>query len=144
MPSYTFYLTTFAALLGAVSSLPTTTTPFDFGSGHSKVSTKYNDPKDSPYTSGFLDFFDQPTCSGAEQGVPITLNTTACHKLKPASEHMFIGWTAEFKSVTFYSDDHCGDKITEVKRPQSLALSYGSCAHMKDFGKEVKSVKDTS
>ncbi|KAL8939393.1 MAG: hypothetical protein Q9216_003379 [Gyalolechia sp. 2 TL-2023] len=135
----------FLSSIHTISSHPTmpNSTTTTTGMAQTNHLTTNNSP--SPYPNGFLDIFDQPTCSGNEICMPTQLNTTDCHKLHQGAEHIFIGWVPDFKSVTFYEDDKCGGaEVKKIEQPAELDRTHGSCVHAKDFGKAVGSVRNTS
>ncbi|KAL9003357.1 MAG: hypothetical protein Q9188_003768 [Gyalolechia gomerana] len=142
MYSTTTFLTALVGLLGAIHAVSSHPTMQNTTASVAKMNTQIRSP--SPYPNGFLDIFDQPTCSGNEICMPTPLNTTDCHKLHAGAEHIFIGWVPDFRSVTFYEDERCEKKVKKIEQPASLDRKYGTCVHTKDFGKAVGSVKNTS
>lgn len=149
MRSSTTFLSSLLALLSALqtaSSLPSP--PLDLPT--EKVSTQLHGHhlgSPSPYTKPFLDIFDEPSCSGIEQGLPIYLNNTACHKLTPNSNHIFVGWVPDFREVTFYADEHCKMEVKKLEQPQEEELDrkHGTCVHPGEFGgRGARGVRNTS
>ncbi|KAL8941264.1 MAG: hypothetical protein Q9211_001886 [Gyalolechia sp. 1 TL-2023] len=142
MASTTTFLTALLALLGAIQAVSSLPTMQDGTASVAKMKQERSSP--SPYPDGFLDIFDQPTCSGNELCMPTVLNTTDCHKLHGGAEHIFIGWVPDFRSVTFYEDERCEKEVGKIEQPTSLDQEHGTCVHAKDFGKAVGSAKNTS
>ncbi|KAL8728708.1 MAG: hypothetical protein Q9166_005195 [cf. Caloplaca sp. 2 TL-2023] len=96
----------------------------------------------------YLVFFDAPTCSNHElSDGPIRLESE-CQKFTAKSNFMAIGWPANHKTITLYSDDKCKDVLKVYSTPSGRMYPPNgpeSCVHVKEELKmPPKSARETT